>query len=285
MEIKLGVIGGSGLYRMEGLKNVRNVKISTPFGEPSDEYITGELEGRGVVFLPRHGRGHTIKPSDINFRANIYGFKKLGVERIISMSAVGSMKEEIAPGTMVLVDQFFDNTKKRISTFFGEGAVVHIGFALPTCPQLADAIYRTAKKAGIAMRRGGTYLCMEGPQFSTRGESDIYRKWGVDVIGMTNMPEAKLAREAEICYSTVALVTDYDCWREAEESVTVDMIIKRLNSMNAAAQSVIRNVVSLPGEKRTCSCAKALENAFITPKELIPEKVKKDLDIIIGKYL
>jgi 5'-methylthioadenosine phosphorylase len=223
-EIKIGVIGGSGLYQMNELMNVEEVSMTTPFGDPSDAFVTGTLDGVPIAFLSRHGRGHRILPSEINYRANIYGFKKLGVEWLISVSAVGSMKEHIAPLDIVIPDQMFDQTKRRISTFFGSGVVGHIGFAHPLCPNLAGLLESSCKQADVKTHRGGTYICIEGPQFSTKAESRIYRQWGVDVIGMTNLPEAKLAREAEICYATMALVTDYDCWHETEEIVTIESV-------------------------------------------------------------
>lgn len=282
---KIGVIGGSGLYEMADLKNVKSVKVKTPFGEPSDEYIIGTLNDREMVFLPRHGRGHRILPTELNFRANIYGMKKLGVEWILSVSAVGSMKEEIAPGHIVVPDQFFDMTKKRSSTFFGNGIVGHVAFADPVCPDLYDIIYQAGTDAGAAMHKGGAYLCIEGPQFSTRAESLIYRKWGVDVIGMTNVTEAKLAREAEICYATIALATDYDCWHEAEEDVTVEAILEILHKNVATAQKIIKNAAAKIGTERKCPCRNALQNAILTSKNKISKKTKKDLNLIIGKYV
>jgi 5'-methylthioadenosine phosphorylase len=282
---KIGVIGGSGLYEMADLKNVKSVKVKTPFGEPSDEYIIGSLNDREMVFLPRHGRGHRILPTDLNFRANIYGMKKLGVEWILSVSAVGSMKEKIAPAHIVVPDQFFDMTKRRVSTFFGNGIVGHVTFADPVCPNLYNIIYEAGIDAGATIHKGGTYLCIEGPQFSTRAESLIYRKWGVDVIGMTNVTEAKLAREAEICYATIALATDYDCWHEAEDDVTVEAILEILHKNVTTAQKIIKSAVAKIGSERKCQCKNALKNAILTSKKKIPAKTKKDLDLIIGKYL
>ncbi len=279
----VGVIGGSGLYDMEGLSEVKSVKVKTPFGDPSDEYVTGVLGDTMLVFLPRHGRGHRLLPSEVNYRANIYGMKKLGAEWIISVSAVGSMKEEIKPGHMVIVDQFFDRTKNRANSFFGDGIVGHVEFADPVCADLNRVIYKAAVKAGATVHMGGTYICIDGPQFSTRAESKIYRTWGVDVIGMTNIPEAKLAREAEICYSTVALSTDYDCWHETEESVTVDMILETLKANVAMAREIIKNAVPSIPENRGCKCASALKYAVITDRKSIPEKTKKDLSLILGK--
>lgn len=281
----VGVIGGSGLYEIEGLKDVKAVKVGTPFGDPSDEYMTGTLGDTEMIFLPRHGRGHRLLPSEVNYRANIYGMKKLGAEWIISVSAVGSMKEEIAPGHIVVVDQFFDRTKGRPSTFYGSGVVGHIEFADPVCSDLSTVLYGASKKAGATVHKGGTYICIEGPQFSTRAESNIYRSWGVDVIGMTNIPEAKLAREAEICYATLALSTDYDCWHEVEESVTVDMILETLKSNVAMAKEIIKNAVPVISHPRGCRCPEAMKFATLTDKSSVPDKVKEDLDLLIGKYL
>lgn len=284
----IGVIGGSGLYEIEGLKGVKPVRVKTPFGPPSDEYMTGVLGDTRMVFLPRHGRGHRLLPSEINYRANIYGMKKLGVEWIISVSAVGSMREEIRPGDIVVVDQFFDRTKDRASSFFGDGIVGHVEFADPVCHDLSAALFRAAKDAGARVHMGGTYICIEGPQFSTRAESNIYRKWGVDVIGMTNIPEAKLAREAEICYATVALSTDYDCWHTSEESVTVEMILNTLKANVETAKRIIKNAAPLIGAmggERKCKCASALKYAVLTDKRKIPAKTKKNLSLLTGKYL
>jgi 5'-methylthioadenosine phosphorylase len=281
----VGVIGGSGLYEMEGLKKVKAVKVSTPFGKPSDEYITGMLGDVKMVFLPRHGRGHRLTPSEVNYRANIYGMKKLGVEWIISVSAVGSMKEKIQPGHIVIVDQFFDRTKGRASTFYGNGVVGHVEFADPVCGCLSNVLHDSAIRSGAIVHKGGTYVCIEGPQFSTRAESNIYRSWGVDVIGMTNIPEAKLAREAEICYATLALSTDYDCWHTTEESVTVDMIIATLKANVAMAKEIIRNAAPTISAERACKCASAMKYATITDGKKIPAKTKKDLKVLLGKYL
>ena len=281
----IGVIGGSGLYEMEGLTGVREVTLHTPFGEPSDAYITGSLGGIEMVFLPRHGRGHRFLPTEVNYRANIYGMKKLGVDRVISVSAVGSMKEEIEPGHIVIPDQFYDLTKHRKSTFFGDGVVAHVGFADPVCHDLFETLADAGKKAGATVHKGGTYICMEGPQFSTRAESRIYRKWGVDVIGMTNATEAKLAREAEICYATLALSTDYDCWHDTEEDVTVEAVIAVLMKNVETAKKIIKEAVTMMPAKIGCQCSEALKNAIMTKAELIPEKTKKDLDLIIGKYI
>jgi 5'-methylthioadenosine phosphorylase len=281
----IGVIGGSGLYEMEGLEDVRRVAVKTPFGDPSDEYVTGRLGDATLVFLPRHGRGHRLLPSEVNYRANIYGMKKLGAGWIISVSAVGSMKEEIRPGHIVIVDQFFDRTKERQGTFFGSGVVGHVEFAKPVCPHLSSVLHKAALKAGATVHMGGTYICIEGPQFSTRAESMIYRSWGVDVIGMTNIPEAKLAREAEICYSTLALSTDYDCWHATEESVTVEAIIATLKANVNTAKEIIRNAAPGVSVERRCACAEALKHAVITDKGSIPAGARDDLSLLIGKYL
>lgn len=284
-EQMIGIIGGSGLYNIEGIREVKTVSLDTPFGKPSDSFTVGTLEGRKVAFLPRHGKGHTILPSELNFRANIYGMKKLGVEHIIAVSAVGSMKEEIRPLDIVIPDQFFDRTRGRISTFFGDGIVGHVSFADPVCGTLADTLYNAAKSTGVQAHKGGTYLCMEGPLFSTRAESQVYRQWGVSVIGMTNLQEAKLAREAEICYSTLAMATDYDCWHVSEEVVTLEMIIGNLNKNAETAKRILKTAIPKIEQKRTCACATAVQNAIVTHKDLIPESTKKKLDIIFGKYL
>lgn len=284
-EQTIGIIGGSGLYNIEGIKEVKSISVDTPFGKPSDNFTVGILEGRKVAFLPRHGKGHTILPSELNFRANIYGMKKLGAEHIIAVSAVGSMKEEIKPLDMVIPDQFFDRTLGRISTFFGEGIVGHVSFADPVCSTLANSLWNAAKSIGVHVHKGGTYLCMEGPLFSTRAESQVYRQWGVSVIGMTNLQEAKLAREAEICYSTLAMVTDYDCWHVSEEAVTLEMIIGNLNKNTETAKRILKAVIPKIEQKRTCACTTAVQDAIVTHKDLIPESTKKKLDIIFGKYL
>jgi 5'-methylthioadenosine phosphorylase len=284
-EKRVGVIGGSGLYEMKALKEVREVKVDTPFGKPSDNYILGTLDGIQMVFLPRHGRGHRLFPSELNYRANIYGMKKLGVEWIISISAVGSMREDIRPGDILIPDQFFDRTSKRISTFFGNGIVAHVAFADPICPKLSAFLFSAGKDAGADIHMGGTYMCMEGPQFSTRAESNIYRAWGVNVIGMTNIPEAKLAREAEICYATMALITDYDCWHEHEEDVTIEAVIAIINKNTALAQQIIQGAIKKIPDTRNCICATSLKDAILTSPEYIPAKVKKDLELIIGKYM
>lgn len=281
----VGVIGGSGLYEMEGLEDVQTVSLETPFGNPSDAYIAGRLEGVKVVFLPRHGKGHRIQPSSLNFRANIYGMKKLGVQWIIGVSAVGSMKESIHPGEMVVPSQFIDQTKGRPNTFFDDGIVGHISFADPVCPTLSQILFDAGKEAGATVHQGGTYICIEGPQFSTRAESRLYRTWGVDIIGMTNLPEARLAREAEICYSTIAFATDYDCWHEAAGDVSIGDVLRILAESTKTAKRAIRQAIKHLPEKRECLCANALEYAVITGKKFIPEKTKKDLAPIIGKYI
>jgi 5'-methylthioadenosine phosphorylase len=284
-EITVGVIGGSGLYEMEGLKEVQIVSLKTPFGDPSDSFIVGRLEGVDVAFLPRHGKGHRIAPSFLNYRANIFGFKKLGVEWIIGVSAVGSMKESIHPGDMVIPDQLIDRTVARPSTFFSEGIVGHVSIADPFCPVLSQILYEAGKEAGATVQKNGTYLCMEGPQFSTRAESNLYRSWGVDIIGMTNLPEAKLAREAEICYATIAFATDYDCWHQEAGDVSIGDVLRILAQSANTAKATIRRAVQMLPDQRTCVCSTALQHALITDKALIPEKTRKHLEPIIGKYL
>jgi 5'-methylthioadenosine phosphorylase len=284
-QVKIGIIGGSGLYNMAELTERKEIRVETPFGFPSDNLILGNLAGKRVAFLARHGRGHRILPSELNFRANICAMKQLGVERILSASAVGSLKEKLAPLDILLPDQFIDRTCGRISTFFGNGLAAHVTFADPICPDLIEQVYHAAGIAGIRVSKGGTYVCMEGPAFSTKAESNLYRSWGADVIGMTNLQEAKLAREAEICYVTLALITDYDCWHESHESVTVDMIVGNLVQNSKNAQAIIVQTVRDLGEKRNCSCGEALKNAVITDKSLIPAETKKKLESIIGKYL
>jgi len=284
-EAQIGIIGGSGLYHMPGLSDVREVQQKTPFGDPSDAYVLGTLEGRKVAFLARHGRGHRLLPTELNFRANIYGFKQLGVERILSVSAVGSLKEEHKPLDFVIPDQFFDRTRHRVDTFFGEGLVAHIAFADPVCPQLSEVAAGACGQAGVTVKRGGTYLNMEGPQFSTKAESNVYRSWGMDVIGMTNLQEAKLAREAEMCYVTVAMVTDYDCWHPHHDSVTVEQIIAVLvkNAENAA--KVVRHSVATMPATRTCKCGSALAHAILTEPNKIPADTRQKLNLILDKYL
>jgi 5'-methylthioadenosine phosphorylase len=284
-QAEIGIIGGSGLYSMPGLSDVRELRQQTPFGDPSDAYVLGTLEGRKVAFLARHGRGHRILPTELNFRANIYGFKQLGVGRIVSVSAVGSLKEEHKPLDFLIPDQFFDRTRHRVDTFFGEGIVAHIAFAEPVCPELAHVVDAACKKSGVTGKRGGTYLCMEGPQFSTKAESNVYRAWGMDVIGMTNLQEAKLAREAEICYVTVAMVTDYDCWHPHHDSVTVDQIVAVLLKNAANAVQVVRQTVALMPAKRTCKCRAALAHAILTDRDKIPAATREKLKLILEKYL
>ncbi len=270
---------------MPGLTNAKEIKLKTPFGAPSDAYVCGTLEGRKVAFLARHARGHRILPSELNFRANIHGFKRLGVERIVSVSAVGSLKEEHKPLDFVIPDQFFDRTRHRIDTFFGNGVVAHLGFGDPICGELARVVETACKKAGVVSKPGGTYVCMEGPQFSTRAESNVYRGMGADVIGMTNLQEAKLAREAELCYVTVAMVTDYDCWHPHHDSVTVDQIVKVLLKNAENATRVVRETVAAMPYDRSCKCGSALAHAILTDPKIIPAATKKKLKLIIGKYL
>ena len=281
----VGVIGGSGLYEMEGLEEIQSISLKTPFGDPSDSFVVGSLEGVKVAFLPRHGKGHRIQPSSLNFRANIYGMKKLGAQWIIGVSAVGSMKESIHPGDMVIPNQFIDQTKCRPNTFFSDGIVGHISFADPVCPVLSRILYEAGTNAGATVHKDGTYLCIEGPQFSTRAESKLFRTWGVDIIGMTNLPEAKLAREAEICYATIAFATDYDCWHEAAGDVSIGEVLRILAQSTKTAKNAIRYAIQSLPQERDCLCADALKYALITGKKHIPEKTKKDLDPIIGKYI
>jgi len=282
---KVGIIGGSGLYHIDSLSNVKEIDVKTPFGDPSDKYIAGNLEGKEVYFLPRHGKGHRLMPSELNFRANIYGFKKLGVDTIISISAVGSLKEELKPRDIVIPDQFFDRTQGRKDTFFGEGIVAHISFGNPFCRHLSELAYQTASKCDTDVHQGGTYINMEGPAFSTQAESNVYRSWGMDIIGMTNLAEAKLSREAEICYTTIAMVTDYDCWREEEEEVSVEAIIANLNYNAENAKKIIKEMVQKLPEARDCDCHNALKCAIITQPDLIPPKTKDKLNLIINKYI
>ena len=285
MSVQIGIIGGSGLYDMAELTNREEKHVSTPFGDPSGPYVIGTLGGKRVAFLSRHGAGHRILPSELNFRANIYGFKVLGVERILSASAVGSLKEEYKPLDILIPDQFFDRTKGRISTFFGRGLVAHIAFAHPLCGELSKIMADAAETAGATVHRRGTYVNMEGPQFSTLAESRLYRSWGMDVIGMTNLQEAKLSREAEICYATLALVTDYDCWHPDHHSVTVEMIVGNLLQNAKTAQQAIAEAVSRISGDRTCACKDALATAIITPADVVPEQTKRELAPIIGKYM
>ena len=286
-QAKIGIIGGSGLYQMEGLTDVREVSLDTPFGKPSDNYILGTLEGQPVAFLARHGRGHKLQPSELPFRANIYGMKLLGVERIISASAVGSLQEQYKPTDILIPDQFFDRTRGRVSTFFGEGIVAHITFAHPVCDALCNVLEAAGKAAtsDITIHRGGTYCCMEGPAFSTLAESRLYRSWGMDVIGMTNLQEAKLAREAEICYATMALVTDYDCWHPDHDDVTVEMVIEYLNKNSKNAQQLIREAVRVVAtQERACKCGSALKHAVLTQPGAVSAEAKTRLAAIVGKY-
>jgi 5'-methylthioadenosine phosphorylase len=284
-DIKIGIIGGSGLYQMADLTEIEEIEVETPFGKPSDTYHIGTLEGKRVAFLARHNRNHTISPSELNFRANIYGFKKLGVEWILSASAVGSLKEEIRPLDIILPDQFYDRTKTRISTFFNEGIVVHVSFAHPVCSQLADVIEQGAKDSGIQVKRGGTYVCMEGPQFSTIAESNTYRRNGADLIGMTNLQEAKLAREAEICYTTIALVTDYDCWHPEHDAVTVTTVIENLRKNNDNAQKILRASVKRLPIDRTCKCGHSLKHAIMTDLSKVPGKTLVKVELLLRKYV
>jgi len=283
---KVGVIGGSGLYQLEGLTNIEEQSLMTPFGEPSSNFITGTLDNIDVVFLPRHGKGHRISPSEINYRANIFGMKKLGVDAIVSVSACGSLKENIKPMDFVIPDQFLDRTRgSRMATFFTEGIVAHVPFAEPISREIAEILSGTCQELGLTAHPKGTYVCMEGPQFSTKAESHLYRRWGMDIIGMTNLTEAKLAREAEISYATLAAVTDYDCWYETEESVTVDMIIDNLNKNIVNAKKILQASIPKIGKLTAFSAVDAMKYAIITRKELIPEQKIKELDLLVGKYL
>ena len=285
MRPSIGIIGGSGLYSMPGFERHEERKIDTPWGVPSDAYIVGELGGKEVAFLARHGRGHRLSPSELNFRANIWGMKSLGVERILSLSAVGSLKEEHKPLDFVIPYQFVDRTRGRVSTFFGEGLVAHISFAHPICAHMADIAYAAGQDAGVRVKLGGTYLCMEGPAFSTLAESNLYRSWGMDVIGMTNLQEAKLAREAEMCYTTIAMVTDYDCWHPEHDAVTVNDIIANLTQNAANAAKLVKAAVSAMPDERNCKCGSALAHALITDRTVIPEATRKKLDLLVGKYV
>jgi 5'-methylthioadenosine phosphorylase len=282
---QIGIIGGSGLYEMEGLTDVREVAVATPFGDPSDTFVLGTLDGRRVAFLPRHGRGHRILPSELNFRANVWALKSLGVEWILSVSAVGSLQEKYVPGHVVVPDQFVDRTTRRVSTFFGEGLVGHVAFAHPICRRLAPVFAQAARDAGATVHERGTYVCMEGPQFSTYAESQLYRSWGMDLVGMTNLQEAKLAREAEICYSTLALVTDYDCWHPDHDAVTVDAVLAILKQNAETAKRTLANAVRRLPIARDCECESALRYALMTRPDLVPEARKRDLAPIVGRYL
>ncbi len=286
-QAKIGIIGGSGLYQMPELTDVEELRVETPFGSPSDLFIVGTLENQRVAFLPRHGRGHRFTPTELPFRANIYAMKLLGVERILSASAVGSLQEQYAPLDMVIPSQFFDRTRARAheSTFFGEGIVAHVGFAHPVCSDLGGVLEESCKSAHVRAHRGGTYICMEGPAFSTLAESNVYRSWGMDIIGMTNLQEAKLAREAEICYATLALVTDYDCWHPGHDAVTIEMVVEYLNKNVRNAQLIMRDAVKrLSGRARECKCGSALKHAIFTAPELWPAETTRRLDAIVGKY-
>ena len=284
-QAEIGIIGGSGLYAMPGLTNVYEERVATPFGDPSDVFVLGDLEGRHVAFLARHGRGHRILPSELNFRANLYAMKKLGVERIVSVSALGSLKEEHKPGDFVVPDQFIDRTFHRVSTFFGEGIVGHVAFGDPVCATVAKSLFEACRSEGVEAKLNGTYVCMEGPQFSTRAESNLYRSWGADVIGMTNLQEAKLAREAEICYSTLAMVTDYDCWHPGHDAVTIDQIVKVMNQNSANACRVVKAAVASMPRERKCACATAAQFAILTRPDAIPAATREKLELLIGKYL
>lgn len=283
-QVKVGIIGGSGIYDIEDVKDVEAVAVDTPFGAPSDKLIVGTLAGVRFAFLPRHGRGHKVSPTELNFRANIYALKKLGVEQILSISAVGSLKEELKPRDFVIPDQLFDRTKSRISTFFGDGIVAHVGFADPFCSCLSKLAYESAKEIGISVHKGGTYICIEGPQFSTRAESNIYRQLGFSIIGMTAIPEAKLAREAEMCYTTIALVTDYDVWKDDEE-VSVEKIIANLNANTVNAKKFIKTILPKLRDSRECICNSALQNAIITSKDLIPKETLEKVELLVKKYI
>lgn len=283
---RVGIVGGTGFADIEGLEDRRDIHIATPFGPPSDAYTLGTLQGVPLAFLPRHGRGHHIQPSDLNARANIYGFKRLGVEFLISISACGSLREELAPQHILVPDQLYDHTKRRVNTFFGDGIVAHVGFAQPFCPVLSRSLYQTGAALGIAMHSGGAYICIEGPQFSTKAESEVYRGWGMDVIGMTAVPEAKLAREAEICYATLACVTDYDVWHETAGEVSVEMVIANLQqNVDHAKEIVRRALAALPDERSACQCPEALANAIVTAPDSIPAAQRATLDLIVGKYI
>ena len=283
-EPAVGVLGGSGLYEMEGLEEIRWVKVRTPFGDPSDAYCTGRFAGRRVIFLPRHGRGHRLTPSELNYRANIYGMKMLGAHALLSFSAVGSMKEDIHPLDLVVPDQFYDHTRRRPSSFFGDGIVAHVGMAHPVCAGLTSALAQAGNEVGARVHRGGTYICIEGPQFSTKAESEIYRRWGVSVIGMTNMPEAKLAREAELCYATLALVTDYDVWHDEHDAVTVEAVVANLMKNAATAGQVLSRVIPLVPESCAQGCPDALKTAVITDPRVFPPRVRRKLALLLDRH-
>ncbi len=283
-KIKIGIIGGSGIYDIEGVSDVKAIEVDTPFGNPSDKIIVGVLQGVRFAFLPRHGRGHKITPTELNFRANIYALKKLGVEQIISLSAVGSLKEELKPRDFVIPTQLFDRTKNRVCSFFGEGVVAHVGFADPFCAELSRIVYTSAKEIGISVHKGGTYVCIEGPQFSTRAESNVYRQLGFSIIGMTNIPEAKLAREAEMCYGTIALVTDYDVWKE-DEDVNIEQILSNLAANTENAKKLLKTILPKLAGSRGCECSNALATAIVTAKDIIPKETLDKLKLLIGKYI
>ncbi|MBN2098273.1 MAG: S-methyl-5'-thioadenosine phosphorylase [Dehalococcoidia bacterium] len=285
VEAKIGVIGGSGLYQIEGLSDLKETKVETPFGDPSDLIMTGTLQGVPMAFLPRHGKGHRISPSELPVRANIFALKSLGVDRIISISAVGSLKEDIHPLDLVIPDQVIDRTKGRVSTFFGRGLVAHVGFAEPFCPHLSQILYQTAQKLGTTARLGGTCVVMEGPAFSTKAESRLYRSWGASIVGMTALPEAKLAREAEMCYATLAFVTDYDCWHESADPVTVEMVVANLMHNAETAKNILKASITGAAGERSCQCDTALKDAIITSREHIPANLKRELAPLIGKYV
>ena len=284
-QAKIAVIGGSGLYDIEGMEDIEEIDINTPFGRPSDKIVVGKLGGVGIAFLPRHGRGHRILPTEVPYRANIYALKSIGVERLIGINSVGSLNEKYQPNDLLIPDQLIDRTRQRANTFFGEGIVAHIPFGQPFCPSLSQLVYRSAKDAGASTHKGGTYVVMEGPAFSTKAESMLYRAWGADVIGMTALPEAKLAREAEMCYAVIACVTDYDCWRHGHDTVTAEMIITRLRQNIDTAKKIIRLAVGRVPAKRDCDCATALSTAIVTAPDVMPEAQKQKLDLLIGKYL
>ena len=285
MGTTIGIIGGSGLYEMEGLADVREHTVATPFGPPSDVIVAGRLGDASLLFLPRHGRGHRLLPSELPFRANVWALKSLGAERVIAVSAVGSLREEIRPGHLVVPDQFIDRTRERVGTFFGHGIVAHVAFGDPVCGVLSAALVESARRVGATVHAGGTYLCMEGPQFSTRAESELYRTWGADVIGMTNLQEAKLAREAELCFATLALATDYDCWKQDEQEVAIGDVLAVLQANVATAKRIVHDVVPLLETQPGCGCGRALEYAIITDRDRIPAQVKRDLAPIIGRYV
>ena len=283
--VRLGVIGGSGVYNMEGLADIEEVRPNTPFGDPSDAIVVGTLSGRRVAFLPRHGRGHRISPTELNSRANIFALKSLGVQRIVSISACGSLREDYAPRHIVIPDQIFDRTRQRPLTFFGKGLVVHVSFAEPFCPDLSEALYQAVKATGAVVHKGGSFVTIEGPRFSTKAESNVFRHWGMDIIGMTAVPEAQLAREAEICYATMAHVTDYDVWHESEETVTVEAVVRNLLANAEVAKQAIQQLVPELPEDRGCDCQHALRDGIITDPKAVPDRIKKDLALLVGKYL